>query len=172
MLVQNLLVALFVCLSSLYDAEGFQLSSQFVSHVKPVLRSKYSSFSSTSFKRPSTQLNFQPTLEFSASNYDYLSSSSLLSTVSPAAAAVPVDLKAENSKAQPFDHVKREIQAIEDVLNYRVAMKKAMENGLPAPVLALDTNFLMYEDMTSEQLKRTLEQLLEKENLLLRGIFS
>ncbi len=46
-----------------------------------------------------------------------------------------------------IDNVKREIQAIKDVLNYRVALKKAMEKGLPAPVLALDANFLMYEDM-------------------------
>jgi hypothetical protein len=69
-----------------------------------------------------------------------------------------------------IDHVKREIQAIKDVLNYRAAMKKAVENG--PPVLALDTNFLMYEDMTSEELKRKSDQLQEKENLLLRGIFS
>jgi hypothetical protein len=103
MLVLHLLVALVVFLSCLSDVEGFQLSSQVFSRVKPVFRSKYSSFSTTDFKRPtSTQLYFQPTLQFSASSYDSVSSSSLLSTVSPAAAAVsPVEFKVENSKAQP-----------------------------------------------------------------------
>ena len=69
-----------------------------------------------------------------------------------------------------IDRVKRKIQASEDVLNYRAAKKKATENKLPAPVLNLDVNFLMYEDMLQEQLQRQLEQLQEKENLLLRGI--
>eukprot|EP01039_Chlorochromonas_danica_P007894 gene7894-8707_t len=62
--------------------------------------------------------------------------------------------------------LKREIQAIKDVLNYRVAMRKAKEKGLPAPaVLTLDENFQMYEDMTQEQLQEEKTQL---QNLLLK----
>lgn len=69
------------------------------------------------------------------------------------------------------DQTEREIQAIKDVLNYRVAVKKAVEKGLPPPVFNLDVNFMMNEEMNQEQLQRQLEQLQEKENLLLRGNF-
>lgn len=75
-----------------------------------------------------------------------------------------------------IDSVKRKIKAIEDVLNYHVAVEDALEKGLPAPVLNLDSSFLMYKKMTQEQLqeeKRQLQeekkQLQEKDNLLLRG---
>lgn len=70
-----------------------------------------------------------------------------------------------------IESIKRKIQAIVDVLNYRVAVEDAVEKGLPAPVLNLDTNFLMYKKMSDEQLQRQIEQLQEKENLLLRGSF-
>jgi hypothetical protein len=70
-----------------------------------------------------------------------------------------------------LDNMKREIQAAKDVLNYRVAVKKAVEKGLPPPVLNLDDNFLMYEEMSQEGLERKLEQLQEEKNLLLRGNF-
>eukprot|EP01039_Chlorochromonas_danica_P011205 gene11205-12497_t len=70
-----------------------------------------------------------------------------------------------------IENVRKEIQAIKDVLNYRVAMKKAVEKGLlPLPALTLDDSFLMYEEMDQERLHRQLEQLQEKENLILRGV--
>jgi len=75
-------------------------------------------------------------------------------------------------------NIKQEIQAIKDVLNYHVAVEMAVENGQPAPVLNLDSKFLMYKKMSPEQLqeeKRQLQeekrQLQEKEILLLKGIF-
>lgn len=71
-----------------------------------------------------------------------------------------------------IDSIKRKIQAIEDALNYHVDVKEALEKGQPAPpMINLDREFRMYKEMSQEELKRKLEQLQEKENLLLRGNF-
>jgi len=59
-------------------------------------------------------------------------------------------------------NIEQEIQAIKDVLNYHVAVRKALVNGLPAPVLNLDSKFLMYEDMSPEQLQEEKRQLQEE----------
>lgn len=76
-----------------------------------------------------------------------------------------------NMNQVEIESIKRKIQAIVDVLNYRVAVEDAVEKGLPAPVLNVDTNFLMYKRMSDDQLQRQIEQLQEEKNLLLRGSF-
>lgn len=75
-----------------------------------------------------------------------------------------------------IDSIKKKVQAVEDVLNYRVGIRKAKEKGLSPPVLNLDSKHLMYEEMSPEQLQEQLRQLQEqlrqlqeKEILLLRG---
>lgn len=69
-------------------------------------------------------------------------------------------------------HIKKDIQAIKDVLNYHVDVKEALEKGLLAPpVINLERDFRMYKEMSQEGLERKLEQLQEEKNLLLRGNF-
>lgn len=68
-----------------------------------------------------------------------------------------------------IDSIKRKIEAVENVLNYRGAVKKATEKHLPAPpAINLDGDLLMYEDMSKRQLQ---ELLLQLQELLLRGNF-
>ena len=67
-----------------------------------------------------------------------------------------------------IDNLEREIQAIKDVLNYRVAMEDALVKGLPTPELKLEASHLMYKTMSTEVLVSDLGM---SKSLLLRGKF-
>lgn len=71
---------------------------------------------------------------------------------------------------QELNDIKREIQAIKDVLNYQFDVKEALEKKIdPPPIINLDKEFRFYKMMAQDEL---MKQLLEKQNLLLRGNFS
>ncbi len=71
---------------------------------------------------------------------------------------------------QELNDIRREIQAIKDVLNYQFDVKEAFEKKTDdPPIINLDKEFRFYKMMNQDQF---MKQLLEKQNLLLRGNFS
>jgi hypothetical protein len=74
-------------------------------------------------------------------------------------------------ESSELDKVKGEIKAIKNVLNFWAAEIRALERNLPVPVLDLDSKFLLYDDLSQEELIKHMDKLQEKENLLLRGNF-